>query len=141
MKELITEICNRYNIELSSEELQQFEKFLEIFIETNTSINLSAIREAKEIIEKHFIDSIMLDVFFSFTNSSYKETDLEVEGIPSKNHIKIADMGTGGGFPLIPLAIIHPEIEFIGIDSVGKKLSAINTFIDTLGLSNASTLQ
>jgi 16S rRNA (guanine527-N7)-methyltransferase len=57
------ELFKKYNIELTTEELQKFQKFLKIFIEKNTQINLSAIREDQAIIEKHFIDSIMLNIF------------------------------------------------------------------------------
>ena len=87
------ELLQKYSLELTPEETQKFEKFLEIFMETNSQINLSAIRDADGIIEKHFIDSLMLAIFF------------DVEG-------KVADMGTGGGFPGIPLAITHPEAQF-----------------------------
>ncbi|MCH2188355.1 16S rRNA (guanine(527)-N(7))-methyltransferase RsmG [Candidatus Gracilibacteria bacterium] len=111
----------KYNIELETEELKKFEKFLEIFKEKNAQINLSAIRDDEGIIEKHFIDSVMLNVF------------MELEG-------KIADMGTGGGFPLLPLAIINPSVQFTGIDSVGKKLKAIDSFSQDLGLDNVNTL-
>jgi 16S rRNA (guanine527-N7)-methyltransferase len=71
------ELLKKYEIELSDIELKKFEKFLDIFKEKNSQINLSAIREDEAIIEKHFIDSIMLNIF------------LELEG-------KVADMGTGG---------------------------------------------
>ena len=57
------ELLEKYDIELSPEELSKFEKFLEIFIEKNSQINLSAIRDEAGIIEKHFIDSIMLAIF------------------------------------------------------------------------------
>jgi 16S rRNA (guanine527-N7)-methyltransferase len=71
------ELLKKYDIELSELELEKFEKFLEIFKEKNSQINLSAIREDDAIIEKHFIDSIMLNIY------------LELEG-------KVADLGTGG---------------------------------------------
>jgi 16S rRNA (guanine527-N7)-methyltransferase len=56
-------LLDKYSIELSGEELIKFEKFLEIFMETNAQINLSAIRDADGIVEKHFIDSLMLAIF------------------------------------------------------------------------------
>lgn len=90
-------------------------------MEKNSQINLSAIRDKDGIIEKHFIDSIMLAVF------------CEIEW-------KIADMGTGGGFPGIPLAIISPEAEFTLIDSVAKKLKCVDEFATTLELDNIDTL-
>jgi 16S rRNA (guanine527-N7)-methyltransferase len=101
--------------------MKKFEKFLEIFMEKNSQINLSAIRDKDWIIEKHFIDSIMLNVF------------VELEW-------KVADMWTGWGFPLIPLAIINPEVKFTWIDSVAKKLKAIDEFVEELWLNNVTTL-
>jgi len=117
MKNLLT----KYNIELEENELKQFEKFLEIFMEKNSQINLSAIRDKQWIIEKHFIDSIMLNIF----------VDLEW---------KVADIWTWGWFPLIPLAIINPNTNFLGIDSVWKKLKAIDEFTNKLWLKNIDTL-
>ena len=109
-------LLKKYNIEL-----EKFEHFLDIFMEKNSQINLSAIRDKDWIIEKHFIDSIMLNIFI----------DLEW---------KVADMWTGWGFPLIPLAIINPDVKFTGIDSVWKKLKAIDDFSSDLWLTNVSTL-
>ena len=114
-------LLKKYELELEEHELKRFEKFLEIFMEKNSKINLSAIRDKDWIIEKHFIDSIMLNVF------------VELEW-------KVADMWTGWGFPLIPLAIINPEVQFTWIDSVGKKLKAIDEFVEELWLNNVKTL-
>lgn len=114
-------LLEKYKIELEEYELKKFEKFLEIFMEKNSKINLSAIRDRDGIIEKHFIDSIMLNVF------------IELEW-------KVADMWTGWGFPLIPLAIINTEVQFTWIDSVWKKLKAIDEFVEQLWLNNVKTL-
>jgi len=114
-------LLKKYNIELEKEELQKFEKFLKIFMEKNSEINLSGIRDKDWIIEKHFIDSIMLNVF------------IELKW-------KVVDMWTGWGFPLIPLAIINKDATFIWIDSVWKKLKAIDEFIEKLELKNVKTL-
>lgn len=115
------ELFKKYNIELEKEELVKFEKFLELFKEKNSQINLSAIRDDEGIIEKHFIDSIMLNIF------------VELEW-------KVADMWTGWGFPLIPLAITNPLVTFTWIDSVWKKLKAIDEFCEKLDIKNVSTL-
>lgn len=115
----------KYKIELEKEELEKFEKFLEIFKQKNSQINLSAIRDDNWIIEKHFVDSVMLNIFLDF---------LEIE------NPKVADLWTGWGFPLIPLAIVNPEVNFIWIDSVGKKLKAIDEFAEKLELKNIKTL-
>lgn len=115
-------IFQKYQLELESHEQEKFEQFLTLFIEKNSQINLSAIREADDIVEKHFVDSLMLNIF------------VELEG-------QVADLGTGGWFPLIPLAITNPEVEFTGIDSVGKKIKVVNEFIDTLNIPNAHAIQ
>lgn len=115
------ELFKKYKIELEKDELEKFEKFLDIFMKKNSQINLSAIRDKDWIIEKHFIDSIILNIF------------IELEW-------KVADMWTGWWFPLIPLAIINPEVKFTWIDSVGKKLKAIDWFVEELWLNNITTL-
>ncbi len=116
------QILKKYSLELEKYEEEKFEKFLEIFIEKNAQINLSAIREPDDIIEKHFIDSLLLNIF------------VELEW-------QVADLGTGGWFPLIPLAITNPDTEFTGIDSVGKKIKVVNDFIETLDIPNAHAIQ
>jgi 16S rRNA (guanine527-N7)-methyltransferase len=120
-KQNIEELLLKYNIELEVTELNTFEKFLKIFIEKNSQINLSGIRDEKWIIEKHFIDSIILNVFIELS-------------------WKVLDMWTGWGFPLIPLAITNPEATFVWVDSVWKKLKAIDDFIEQLWLKNVKTL-
>ena len=115
------DLFKKYDLELSDSELQKFEKFLKIFMEKNSQINLSAIRDEAWIIEKHFVDSLMLAALY------------EVEW-------KVADMGTGGGFPGIPLAIVTPNADFALIDSVTKKLKCVEEFAETLELTNVTTV-
>lgn len=115
------DLFKKYNIELEDHELVKFQKFLELFKEKNSQVNLSAIRDDEWIIEKHFIDSLMLNIF------------VELEW-------KVADMWTGWWFPLIPLAIINTEVQFTWIDSVWKKLKAIDEFAEKLWLNNVKTL-
>jgi len=124
------EIFKKYHIELEKDELEKFEKFLKIFKEKNSQINLSAIREDQDIIEKHFIDSIILNTFMDF----------EENALPDSPTIEVADLWTGWGFPLIPLAIVNPNVNFTWIDSVGKKLKAVEEFAKELWLKNVKTL-
>lgn len=121
-KKSVKTILEKYSLELEKAELEKFEKFLELFIEKNSQINLSAIREADDIIEKHFVDSLMLNIFIEL-------------------HGKVADLWTGGWFPLIPLAITNPKAEFTGIDSIGKKIKVVSEFIQDLAITNASATQ
>jgi 16S rRNA (guanine527-N7)-methyltransferase len=101
------------------EQLDLFDQFMEVFTTYNAHTNLSAIREPLAIVEKHFMDSLMLARF-------------EGEGLKNAT---ILDIGTGGGFPGIPLAIISPESYIVLLDSTGKKIRACNEFIQALGLS------
>lgn len=114
------DIFRQHHLELSAEELQKFEKFLQIFMEKNSQINLSAIRDKDGIIEKHFVDSIMLSAFVEL-------------------HGKVADMWSGWGFPGIPLAIVNPEVDFVLMDSVAKKVRCLDEFATDLDLKNVST--
>lgn len=94
-----------------------------IFKEKNTHINLSSIRETEGIWNKHIIDSLY-----------------SVDIIKKFNPKRIVDMGTGGGFPTLPLAILFPKINFYAIDSVLKKLKCVDDFSKELNLNNVFTL-
>lgn len=116
-------LFQQYNLELDENQSKLFEKFLKLFVEKNAQINLSAIREESAIIEKHFIDSIMLKKFAS------------LEG-------NILDLWTGWGFPGIPLKITdHGNTQFTLVDSIGKKVKVVNEFIEALGLSHITAIQ
>ena len=123
MLHIMQKLFKKYSLELEESEIKTFEKFLVIFKEKNSQINLSAIREDEAIIEKHFIDSIMLNIFIVFEKWD-----------------TILDLWTGWWFPLIPLSIVNPQAHFTGLDSVGKKLKAIDAFSSELWLTNISTL-
>lgn len=119
---LIPSIFSSYNISLPPAEEALFARFLMLFQEYNAHTNLSAIRDEAGIIEKHFADSLILDRYAS------------VYG-------RVLDIGSGGGFPGIPLAIAHPNAQFVTLDSVGKKVKAMNHFISELGLQNIRSIQ
>ncbi len=111
------EILKKYNINLEEKQIKKLEKFLKIFMEKNSQINLSAIRESDEIILKHFVDSLILTNF----------VDLKW---------KVLDLWTGWWFPWIPLKIfLEEQIKLSLLDSVGKKLDAIDGFLEELELS------
>ena len=116
-------IFEKYSLELEESEIKTFEKFLVIFKEKNSQINLSAIREDDAIIKKHFVDSIMLNIFLEF-----------------KSGDKILDLWTGWWFPLIPLAIVNSQAQFVWLDSVWKKLKAVEEFATELWITNVTTL-
>lgn len=109
------------NINISEEKIDKLMSFLDLLVEKNKVMNLTAIREEKDILEKHFIDSLLL------TN------------IIKDEEKKIIDLGTGAGFPGLVLAIYYPEKKFLLVDSVSKKINFINEVIEKLELKNVIT--
>ncbi len=104
---------------LTEKNHQSLVKFVEMFLEKNNHINLSAIRDEEGTWEKHIYDSLAAAPL--------------VREIQPK---KILDMGTGGGFPTIPLSICFPEKKFYPVDSVQKKLKVVSEFAENLGCDN-----
>lgn len=100
----------------------QFEKLWELFSDWNSKINVSAIREKNAVYEKHFADSLLLKDFFEIDN------------------LKILDLGSGGGFPTLPLAITTPTGSFTALDSVGKKMKVVEDIARQMELKNVKTL-
>ena len=118
------ELFKKYKITLSQKQTEKFEKFLELFLEKNAQINLSSIREKDEVVEKHFIDSLMLT---KFINLSWN----------------IWDLWTWGGFPWIPLWIFYEDAEDFSmdlIDSTEKKIKSCQYFIENLELENIKAI-
>lgn len=110
-------IENELNIKLTSDKREQFIKFEKYLLEWNQKINLVSRKTTS--IEKHIIDSI-----FFLKCITFNETE------------RIADIGTGGGFPGIPLKILFPDNEFFLFDSIGKKIMVVNYVTEKLGLKN-----
>ena len=107
MKNKLKEYLKISDISLSDEKIDNLIKYLDLLVETNKVMNLTAIREEDAILEKHFIDSLLL-------------TKLIRED--EKN---IIDVGTGAGFPGLVLSIVYPDKKFLLVDSVKKKISFI----------------
>lgn len=122
MKEYLKKNADILGISLSDTKLNQFELFYEMLIETNKTLNLTAITDMHEVVLKHFIDSIAVS---NYVNLSEK---------------KIIDVGTGAGFPGIPLAILYPNTEFVLMDSLKKRLNFIESVIKQCEISNVKTI-
>lgn len=105
-EKIFKEKCKKNNIELQTYEIEKFYKYMLGIIEWNEKINVTAITDEKEFLEKHFIDSLTINKYL-------------------KNGKKLIDIGTGAGFPGIPLKIANSNLEVTLIDSVNKKLNVI----------------
>ena len=124
-KKIFNEGIEEIGITLNDIQLGKFYMFYVELIETNKNLNLTAITDMKDVIYKHFIDSL----------SIIKLNDLNLE-----NNKKILDIGTGAGFPGIPLAIINEKSKFILNDSLNKRLKFIESLCEKLNISNVSTI-
>ena len=124
----LVNICNKINIEISDDQINCFEKYYELLIEKNKVMNLTAITDKEDVIVKHFIDSIALIPY------------LLDKGININNKLKIIDIGTGAGFPRLPLKIMMPDVKFTLLDSLNKRVSFLNEVIDELKLKDIEAL-
>lgn len=102
-----------------------FTEYKRVFLEENSKRNLISKNDEKFLFEKHIYDSLGIKLFFEKYNI---------------HRAKILDIGCGGGFPCVPLAIEYPEFKITGIDSIKKKIDAINEIKNQLKLDNLSTI-
>ena len=109
---------------ISAEQQDRLKELTKIFLEENAKLNLSALRDEESCWIGNVLDSLPL---------------LEMD-LAKGSALDVLDLGTGGGFPLLPLAICKPEWNFTGLDSTGKKLDAIRRICDSLNLPNVQLL-
>ena len=112
-------------IELNDNQLFLFQKYFDEMIDWNTRINLTSITGCIDVQEKHFLDS--LTVFLALPQ-------------PIPNNFRIIDVGSGGGFPGIPLKIAFPQIELVLLESTGKKANFLKHLTETLALKEVRVL-
>ena len=123
MSQIFEAKLNEIGITLNNKQKEQFDKFYELLVEWNKVMNLTGITEYEEVNEKHFVDSL----------SIVKAIDInEVESV--------IDIGTGAGFPGIPLKIAFPHLKVVLLDSLNKRINFLNTVIAELGLENIETI-
>lgn len=122
-KEIFAEIFAKENINLTNEELAKFLRYHELLVEWNEKINLTAITEAHDVAEKHFVDSLL------------------AQRMPLSWQDKtIIDIGTGAGFPGIPLKIMDNSLKVTLFDSLQKRLNFLDTVIAELQLEDITTI-
>ncbi len=119
--------CKELNISLSDEQVRAFQKYYDLLVEWNKVMNLTAITDFKEVCEKHFLDSL----------SFVKVMDLKI--LTEKN-LSLMDVGTGAGFPGIPLKICFPSLSVTLLDSLQKRLKFLDAVIDELQLKDIHTI-
>ena len=114
-----------FDIELTDKQLDQFDKYYQLLIKWNEVMNLTAITEFKDVCKLHFVDSVSGYMFFDF----------------SKEEFSLVDIGTGAGFPGIPLKIIFPQLHITLLDSLNKRLNFLNEVIDQLELNERGSIK
>ena len=119
-KELIEKL-NKINVNIENVQIEKFYKYMNLLVEWNEKINLTAITEPKEIILKHFVDCITI-----------------LKYVPSD--AKIVDVGTGAGFPGIPLNIMNINPNYTLVDSLNKRINFLNIVIKELELENITAI-
>ena len=123
----IKKVLNEYGIEISDLQESRLKEYMLGILEYNKSINLTAVKDPHEFIYKHYVDSLtilMEDRILSFLTETSD----------------IIDVGTGGGFPGVPLAILMPDKKFTLLDSLNKRLKIIDELCEAAGINNVRTL-
>ena len=115
------DFCQKIDVEITDEQISKFYKYMELLVDWNNKMNLTAITEPNDIILKHFIDSITIE------NSI-------------KNDSKVIDVGTGAGFPGIPLSIIRNDLKITLMDSLNKRINFLDEVIKENCLNNVDTI-
>jgi len=113
------DIITKYFPKLTSEQTLQISMLEPLYAEWNAQINVISRKDFASLYEKHILHSLAIAKFTRFSSGT-----------------KILDVGTGGGFPGIPLAILFPEVQFHLVDSIGKKIKVVNAITESLGLKN-----
>ena len=117
------QIIHKYFPNLSEHKIKQFSDLQELYEYWNTQINVISRKDINELYTNHILHSLAIAKVIYF-----------------KKETKILDIGTGGGFPGIPLAILFPKAKFLLVDSIGKKIKVVSEVSAALGLKNVRTM-
>ena len=121
MKDKLKEISKEINIDLNEEQLEKFKRYMDLLLEWNEKVNLTAITEEDEVILKHFVDS--MTVLKSIEDGA-----------------SIVDVGTGAGFPGIPVSIAKDDVNVILVDSLNKRINFLQEVISEINLTNIKAI-
>ena len=117
--ERVRELLAQQNIEIADEALETLKQYMDEILTLNENINLTAITDRDDFIQKHYVDSLL---------AAGREEVLKAQ--------RIIDLGTGAGFPGIPLAVCFPEKEFVLVDSLNKRIKIIQDLCEKFGITN-----
>ena len=118
------EIILKYYESLSERQVQQFSMLKSLYEEWNAQINVISRKDMDDFYERHVLHSLAIGKYIQFSDDT-----------------QLLDVGTGGGFPGVPLAILFPNCQFTLVDSIGKKIKVVKEVVNALGLTNVSALQ
>ena len=113
------DIILKYFPDILEKQIKQFSQLQELYNEWNSQINVISRKDMENLYLKHVLHSLAIAKVISFADGT-----------------KVLDVGTGGGFPGVPLAILFPKVEFLLVDSIGKKIKVVNEIANSIGLEN-----